>query len=96
MSIKKFTGVIDRFEEDLAVILLEADGDVVDEIILDRSELPDEAAHPDAILKVTLTDGEVTELSYDPAETTDRKERAQSRFDRLAERPPSDDEDESQ
>jgi hypothetical protein len=96
MTTQQFTGVIDRFEEEFAVILLEADGDVVDEIVLDRSELPDEAAHPDAILEVTRTDGEVTELSYDPVETTDRKDRAQSRFDRLAERPPSDDEGESQ
>ena len=83
MTTQQFTGVIDRFEEELAVILLEADGDVVDEIVLDRSELPAEAAHSDAILEVTLTDGEVTELSYNPDETTDRKERAQSRFDRL-------------
>lgn len=92
MSTKQFTGVIDRFEEDLAVILLEEDGEVVDEIVLDRAKLPDEAAHQDAVLEVTLTEGEVTELSYDPAETDDRTERAQSRFDRLAERPPSDEE----
>ena len=96
MTTQQFTGVIDRFEEELAVILLEADGEVVDEIVLDRGELPTEAAHPDAVLEVTLTDGAVTEVSYDPAETADRKERAQSRFDQLAERPPSDDEDESQ
>ncbi|MGQ4557401.1 DUF3006 family protein [Halobellus sp. GM3] len=92
MTTQQFTGVIDRFEEELAVILLEVDGEVVDEIALDRSELPTEAAHPDAVLEVTLTDGEVTDLSYDPVETTDRKERAQSRFDRLAERPPDDEE----
>lgn len=92
MSTQQFTGVIDRFEDDLAVILLEADGEVVDEVVLDREDLPAEAAHPDAVLEVTLTDGEVTDLSYDATETADRKERAQSRFDRLAERPPSDDE----
>lgn len=92
MSTNKFTGVIDRFEDDLAVILLEEDGEVVDEIVLDRAELPADATHPDAVLVVTLTDGEVADLVYDAAETADRKERAQSRFDRLAERPPSDDE----
>jgi len=92
MTTQQFTGVIDRFEEELAVILLEADGEVVDEIVLDRGELPPGAAHPDAILEVTLTDGEVMELSYDPVETIDRKERAQSRFDRIAERPPDDEE----
>lgn len=92
MSTQQFTGVIDRFEDDLAVILLEADGEVVDEVVLDREDLPAEAAHPDAVLEVTLTDGEVTDLSYDATETADRKERAKSRFDRLAERPPSDEE----
>jgi len=92
MSTHTFTGVIDRFEDDLAVILLEAAGEVIDEVVLDRAELPADAAHPDAILEVTLTDeGEVTSIVYDPSETADRKEQAQSRFDRLAERPPSDD-----
>lgn len=91
MTTQQFTGVIDRFEDDLAVILLEADREVVDEIVLERDEIPAEAAHPDAVLEVTLTDGEVTDLSYDAAETADRKNRAQSRFDRLAERPPSED-----
>ena len=91
MSTQQFTGVIDRFEEELAVILLEADGEIVDEIVLDRAELPAAAGHPDAVLAVTLTDGEVTELSYDAAETEARKDRAQSRFDRLAERPPNED-----
>lgn len=93
MSTHTFTGVIDRFEDTLAVILIEAGGEVVDEVVLDRAELPTDAAHSDAVLEVTLTDsGEVTALAYDPAETADRKEQAQSRFDRLAERPPKDEE----
>ncbi|SEP10425.1 Protein of unknown function [Halogranum amylolyticum] len=92
MTTQQFTGVIDRFEDDLAVILLEANGEVVDELVLEREAIPTEAAHPDAVLEVTLVDGEVTDLSYDATETTDRKNRAQSRFDRLAERPPSEDE----
>ncbi|MDL0119152.1 DUF3006 domain-containing protein [Halobacterium salinarum] len=93
MTTKQFTGVLDRFEDDLAVILLEEQGDVVDEVVVERMDLPDEAAHPDAVLEVTLTDGDVTELVYDAAATANRKERAQSRFDRLAERPPNNDED---
>jgi len=92
MSSHPVTGVIDRFEDDLAVILLEAAGEVIDEVLLERDELPVDAAHPDAVLEVTLTDsGEVTAIAYDAAETEQRKEQAQSRFDRLAERPPSDD-----
>ncbi len=92
MSTHQFTGVIDRFEDDLAVVLLEVYGAVVDEIVIDRSELPTDAAHPDAVLEVTLTgDGQVTAIEYEPEESADRKEQAQSRFDRLAERPPEDD-----
>jgi hypothetical protein len=94
METQQFTGVIDRFEDDLAVVLLEADGEVVDEVVLERDELPSEAAHTDAVLVVTITDGAVTDLSYDAAETAERQERAQSRFDRLAERPPSEDDPE--
>ncbi len=93
MATSYYTGVIDRFEEDLAVILLEADDDVVDELVLDRDELPADAAHVDAVLEVTLDDGEVIDLVYDAGETATRKDQAQSRFDRLSERPPSDDED---
>ena len=65
--------------------------ETVDEIVLDRAELPAAGGHPDAVLAVTLTDGEMTELSYDATETEARKDRAQSRFDRLAERPPNED-----
>lgn len=72
----------DRFEDDLAVILIEASGEVIDEIVLDRIELPANAPHPDAVLEVTLTsDGEVVALEFAAAETVDRKEQAQSRFD---------------
>lgn len=92
MSTHQFTGVIDRFEDDLAVILIEVYGTVVDEILIDRADLPADAAHPDAVLDITLIGGgEVTAIEYDSAKSTDRKEQAQSRFDRLAERPPEDD-----
>jgi len=91
MATSYYTGVIDRFEDDLAVILLEAEGDVVDELVLDRDDLPEDAAHVDAVLEVTLEDGEVTDLVYNAGETATRKDTAQSRFDRLSERPPSDD-----
>lgn len=56
MSSHKFTGVIDRFEGDFAVVLLEVYGNVVDQIVIDRSKLPADAVHPDAVLSVTLTD----------------------------------------
>jgi len=91
MSTHTFTDIINRFESDLAVILLEVYGEVVDEIVLGRTELPADAVQPDAVLEVTLTsEGEVVVLEYEADETIDRKEQAQSRFDRFVERPPSD------
>ncbi len=61
-------------------------------ILIDSGDWRDDADHTDAVLEVTLTnDGEVTGLAHEAAETVDLKEQAQSRFDRLAERPPNDD-----
>ncbi|MDB2242658.1 DUF3006 domain-containing protein [Halorubrum ezzemoulense] len=86
-------GVIDRFEDDVAVVLLEQDGNVVDEQGIDRDNLPAGGDHVDAVFQITRDDsGAILELEYDAETTRTRKDRAQSRFDRLAERPPSDDE----
>jgi len=87
-----YTGVVERFEEDatgteLAVILVEQDGEVVDQQDLPWWELPEDVGQ-DAVLEVIIVDGSVTDLRYDPEETTARRDAAQDRFDRLAERPP--------
>lgn len=93
MDSRQLTGVIDRFEEDLAVVLLEDDGDVVDETTIERSELPENAAHTNAVLSVTLSGDTVLDVSYNEEETTRRTQDARERFDRLAERPPRDEND---
>ncbi|SNZ15254.1 Protein of unknown function [Natronoarchaeum philippinense] len=93
MDSRQLTGVIDRFEGDLAVVLLEADGDVVDETTVERDELPEDAAHANAVLSVTLAEDTVLDVTYDDEETTQREQDARERFDRLAERPPSDEND---
>lgn len=93
MTTSQYIGVLDQFEDDLAVILLEQDGDVVDEQGIDRDDLPAGGDHVDAVFQITRDDsGAILELEYDAETTRTRKERAQSRFDRLAERPPTDDE----
>ena len=83
-----YRGVLDRFEDDLAVVLLERDGETVDDIAIPREQLPEEGRHQDAIFTVEMVDGNVETLSYRPEETTERAEEAQSRFDRLSQRPP--------
>jgi len=91
-----YTAVVDRFEEDLAVLLLEADGDTVGEVVVDEAALPEDGRHIDAILRVELDDDQLVDVTYEEAETEARSERAQSRFDSLSQRPPSgDDEDDA-
>lgn len=88
-----YTGVVDRFEGEQAVVLLEAGDEVVDEWIVGREELPADGRHVDAVLHIELEDEYVVEITYDEEETTRRKESAQERFDNLARRPPPDVED---
>ena len=83
----EYTAVVDRFEGDLAVVLLERDGETVDDIAIQRTELPEKARHQDGILRVSIEDGELREASYKAEETDERAEHAQSRFDRLSRRP---------
>ena len=91
-----YRGVIDRFEEDadgteLAVILLEEDGEVVEQIDMPRAELPFEVGQ-DTVLEMTFVDGELTDVEDTLEETKSRAEAAQERFDQLAKRPPDDSE----
>jgi len=88
-----YTGVVDRFEGDRAVVLLEADGDTVGERVLDTDRLPEDGRRVDAVLRVELRDGDVVDVSYEPDETTRRSERARRRFDDLSSRPPSADDE---
>lgn len=85
----RYVAVIDRFEGDRAVVLLETEEEeTVGELLVPREHLPEPARHADAVLQVTVSDGEFRAASYDEAETERRKRDAQARFDRLARRPP--------
>jgi len=87
----EYTAVVDTIEDGLATVFFERDGDEVGNAVLDASELPSDAQHADAILSVTLSDGDIESASYNPEATDTRAEAAQDRFDRLSERPPADD-----
>ncbi|MFC7154316.1 DUF3006 domain-containing protein [Halomarina halobia] len=90
----EYAAVLDRFEGDDAVLLLEDDDGVAGDVVVDRYDLPPEARHQDAVLAVRVEDGEVVGVDYDPDETDRRREDAQSRFDRLARRPDDADDEE--
>lgn len=85
-----YTGVVDSIEDDLATVFLEQEDEEVDDRLLDAAALPEEARHQDAIVRVTIEDDEVVELTYDAEQTEQRREAAQRRFDRLSKRPPTD------
>jgi hypothetical protein len=84
-----YTAVVDRFEDELAVLLLEDDGETVDERVLSKERLPAAGRHVNAILTIDISDEDVVEIDYQEDETQERAERAQNRFDELSQRPPS-------
>ncbi|WP_266081084.1 DUF3006 domain-containing protein [Haladaptatus caseinilyticus] len=89
---RTLTAVLDRFEDEQAVLLLESDGVTVDEHVIHHDDLPESGRHQDAIFTVTLDEETIVEIVYEPTETEERAEAAQRQFDRLARRPPEDDE----
>jgi hypothetical protein len=88
-----YTAVLDRIEDDLAVLILEEDGEAVEEHVVPLEELPEPAQTQDAILEVTVEDGDIVDAVFDPDKSAERIDDAQSRFDRLARRPPDEDEE---
>lgn len=100
MSETQETAVLDRFEEtedgeEVAVLLIESDGEVVDEAVVSRASLPEEGRHQDAVYSIRLVGGDPVEFIYEPEETEDRKESASDRFDRLSKRLSDEDQSES-
>ena len=91
----RYVAVLDRFEvtdpaedgDDLAVMLLESGDEVVAERAIPAWRLPEEARRQDAVVKLAVSNGHVVSLSADPETTERRVDAAQSRFDRLADRP---------
>lgn len=90
-----YTAVLDRFEGDQAVLVLERDGSDVADVALDRDRLPESGRQQDAVYELVVDDGDVIDLTYDSDATSERKVRAQDRFDGLSRRPPGSGSDES-
>ncbi|WP_254767496.1 DUF3006 family protein [Salinilacihabitans rarus] len=81
------TAVLDRIVDgETAVLLLEAEGRVVDERTLPAADLPADGRREGAVFEVVVEDGEVVEATYLPETTRERRESARDRFDRLSER----------
>ena len=81
---RQYTAVLDRFEEDTAVLLVEDAGEVVNELLVDRWELPEPGREQGAVFDLQVCGSSLRLLSYRPEETEERATTSQSRFDRLA------------
>jgi hypothetical protein len=85
-----YTAVLDRLEDDLAVLEVSDDAGDTHELVVDLAALPEDGRHPDAVLEVEIADSELQAATYDDSQTESRKAEAQDRFDRLSSRPPRD------
>lgn len=81
-----YTAVIDRIVEGTAVLLLEVDGETVDQFDVPLEGIPEDGRHEGAVFEATVTDDELAGLEYRPETEADRRETAQDRFDRLSKR----------
>jgi hypothetical protein len=83
--VETYTATVDRIvDNQTAVLLLEADGETVDQLDVHVTQLPEECQHGGAVLEVSVEKGELCEVEYLPEVTQSRKESAQERLDRLS------------
>ena len=89
------TAVLDRFEDAqegrVAVLVVEGPERPLGDLLVEPEELPEAARRQDAVVQVAIEGSELREATYEGQATRDRRESAQSRFDRLARRPPGGD-----
>ena len=83
-----YIGVIDRIVDgETAVILVEDEGEVVEQFDVAVEEVPDDAGER-AVLEVEIDSDDLVSMEFLREETESRQEAAQDRFDRLSKRLP--------
>lgn len=90
-----YTAVLDRVEDDLAVLEVSDDAGETHELVVAVADLPTAGRHPNAVFEIGVTAGELRTATYDESWSEARLETAQDRFDGLAERQEDDGEDEN-
>jgi len=79
-----YTAVVDRIVDgETAVLLLESDDEVIDQLDVDIGLVPADGQHEGAVFEMTVDDNSVA-LRYQPETEADRRAAAQDRFDRLS------------
>ena len=82
-----YTATLDRVVDgQTAVILLEDDEEVVEQLDVSVEQLPDDAQREGSVLTIEVVDSNIISIQYDPDDTQQRREAAQERLDRLSNR----------
>ena len=80
-----YTAVVDRIVDgETAVLLVEDDGAVVDQLDVAVDRLPDQARADGAVLHVELDEGAMVECEYQADETTTRQQSIKDRYESLS------------
>ncbi|MFT4945440.1 MAG: hypothetical protein ACI9K3_001388 [Halovenus sp.] len=83
-----FSGVVDRVVDDTtAVLLVEEDGEVVEQVTVPAEDLP-AAAGEGGRLSLTFHEGTLVSMEYDAEKTRERTESMREKLDRLSRRLP--------
>lgn len=81
----RYLATVDRLVGRYVVLLLEDDGELVDQLVVSTDELP--GVEEGDVLVVTVEDGDLGRAWRLPGVTRQRRRRARERFECLADRP---------
>lgn len=85
-----FTGVVDRIVDGTtAVVLVEEDGEVVEQVTVPAAELPAQSRDEGGRMSLTVRDDDLVSMEHIEGDTSERGERGESiqeKFDRLSTR----------
>lgn len=80
-----FTGLVDRIVDgETAVILIEDDGDVIEQFDVPVDRLPESSRHGGEVLSVTVENDEFVSAEHRDEETQERRDSVRERLDRLS------------
>lgn len=79
-------GVIDRIVDDRKAVILIEDSSDREQIVTDKTNLPESVRYADCLIQFDVEDDEITNLKHLKTEEKERKKRMQRKFDRLSSR----------
>lgn len=87
MNTGTYTGIVDRVVDgETAVVLLETDGEVTEQLDVPVDQLPPDCRREGAMLELRLEDDDIADMTSLTERSAERHERVQDRLDRLSER----------